>query len=171
MFCFVASTQLVLARDMTYQFGAGWRQIYANALLDKDTKRPRAENQINALEISYGISKDLQAGVVFGMLRNFNASILGPELRYDLHRLFDRGEEAWKYLHIFAEAKFLAKYGGDIKSGIVFHAPYFGIEILPFSNVDFAILTSGGLVIDMVEKSYIGITNAMFGDVGIRYYF
>jgi hypothetical protein len=126
---------------------------------------------MNGLELSYGIAKDMQAGVAFGFLRNMHAALLGPELRYDIHRLFDRSEESFKYLHVFLEAKFLAKFGGEIKSGIVFHAPYLGIEILPFSNVDFAILSSGGLVVDMVEKTYFGFTNSMFGDVGVRYYF
>lgn len=165
------SLQICSARETTYHFATGWRQLYTNAFLDKTTKTPRAETQVNGLEVTYGIAKDMHAGVAFGFLRNFHAALLGPEFRYDIHRLFDRNEETWKYLHLFLEAKFLAKFGGEIKSGITFHAPYLGVEILPFSNVNFAILSSGGLVIDMVEKSYIGFTNSMFGDVGIRYYF
>lgn len=167
----VLSVQICSARDLSYKVGAGFRQFYSNAFLDKDTKRERAEHQINGVELSYGISKDMQAGVAFASLANLHAALLGPSLRFDLHRVLERNEEAWKHVHVFAEAKFLAKFGNEIKSGITIHAPYLGIEILPFAGVDFAILTSGGLVIDFVEKSYWGITNSMFGDVGLRYYF
>lgn len=159
------------ARDLTYKFGAGFRQAYTNAFLDDTTSQPRAEQQVNGLEMTYGIAKDMQAGLFLGMLRNFDATLVGPKFRYDLHRLFDRDEESWKHINLYVEAAFLAKLGQEIKSGVTLHAPYFGLEIFPMTNVDFAVSVAAGLVVDIVKKNYIGFTNAMFGDVGIKYYF
>jgi hypothetical protein len=164
------SSTSVTARDVTYKFGAGYRQAYTNALIDKTTM-VAAATQVNGLEVTYGIAKDMQAGAFFGTTGNMDATLLGPTFRYDFQRLIARDAEVWRHLNIFAEIAFLAKFGKEIKSGVTLHAPYVGFEILPFANNNFAILTAAGAAIDFVERNKIGFTQGMFGDVGVKYYF
>jgi len=159
------------ARDLTYKFGVGYKQIYTNGFVDDATQAMGAPQQLNALQVSYGIAKDFQVGVLFGFQRDFNAFMAGPSLRYDLQRLIYRDAFLWDFLNIYTAAAFMLKSGGDIKTGLTVHLPYIGFEVMPFKEVNFAIESSAGLTIDLIEKSSIGFTNAMFGDVGLKFYF
>lgn len=159
------------ARDLTYKFGVGYKQIYTNGFVDDTTKAMGAPQQLNALQFSYGLAKDFQVGAVFGFQRDFDAFMAGPSIRYDLQRLIYRDAFLWDYLNIFTQAAFLLKSGGDVKTGLTLHLPYIGFEIMPFKEVNFAIESSAGLTIDLLEKSALGFTNSMFGDVGLRFYF
>ncbi|MBN8555031.1 MAG: hypothetical protein J0L93_06260 [Deltaproteobacteria bacterium] len=167
---FILLTSVTHARDLTYKFGAGYRQAYTNSLVNKDT-RAVTDKQMNGLEFTYGIAKDMQIGAFFGTTGNMNASLLGPKFRYNIERLFSRDETVWKHLNIFAELAFLAKLGKEIKSGITLHAPYLGFEVFPFSENNFSILTAAGASIDFGTQNRIGFTQGMFGDVGVKYYF
>lgn len=169
---FLFASQFVLqteARELTYKFGVGYRQATTNARVD-DSKAATA-TQLNGLEGIYGISNDLYAGAFFGFEPNFNFVMVGPKLRYDIHRLINRELEIWSSLNIFVEAAFLAKFGRETKGGLTIHAPYLGFEIFPFTANNFSISTSAGLVLDFVQKNRIGFTNGMFGDVGVKYFF
>lgn len=160
----------VEARDLTYKFGAGWKQSYSNAVVN-DSSRAYVAKQLNGIDLTYGLAKDLFVGAFFGFEGNFDYAAAGPKLRYDLQRLLDRDAPAWKYLNIFAEIAFLAKFGKTTKSGITIHAPDLGLEILPFSDLNFSIITSAGLTIDFVEQTRMGFTQGLLGDLGVRYYF
>lgn len=173
IFCFVffvLFVHQVSARDLTYKFGAGWKQFYTNARVD-ERSRAVSSLQLSGLDFSYGVAKDLQVGAYFGFLSNFDFAMAGPSLRYEFHRLINRNLDLWKHLHLFTEVAFLAKFGNESKSGICLHAPYFGLEILPVEAVHLSVTTSAGLVIDFVNENSLGFTQGLIGDLGIRYYF
>jgi hypothetical protein len=159
----------IFARDLTYKFGAGYRQVSTTARVNDDGTSPG--QHVNGLQLTYGVAHDLQIGTFFGFVSNFDFTMLGPTVRYDLQRLINRDASVWSNLHLFTEFAFFAKFGGNSKAGITLHAPYLGFEILPFGANNFAISTQAGLVIDFVKKNRIGFTQGMFGDVGIKYYF
>lgn len=159
------------ARDLTYKFGVGYRQAFTNIFVGKGTHADQENVQMNGLEASYGLAKDIQVGAFYGFGGNFHRNLLGPKLRYDFHRLFNRDAAVWNHLNLFTEVSFLVKYGSRVETGITMHAPDIGFEILPFDNNNFAILTAAGLVIDMNKTNRVGFTNGMFGDVGVKYYF
>ncbi len=168
--CVIGLSTEVSARDLTYKFGAGWRQSSTTAHVNKAGTAFEAR-QLNGLEVSYGVARDLHLGGFFGFLGNFDFAMAGPKFRYELHRLIDRDAAAWKHLHLFTEVAFLAKFGSEAKSGICLHAPYLGIEIYPLADARFAITTAAGLVIDFVEENRVGFTQGLLGDIGIKYYF
>jgi hypothetical protein len=160
----------VSARDLTYRIGAGWRQESATWVYKDGVANGRAA--LNGLEASYGIARDIQLGAFFGFARNFHFAMVGPKIRYDVQRLFNRDASVWQYLNIFTEAAFYTKFGSSAKTGIVIHAPYVGFEILPFSNNNLAIQMAGGLILDFVGKNSVSFTqNTLGGDFGLKYYF
>jgi len=167
---FLSLTSSTYGRDLTYKIGAGYRQAYSNAAVD-DKTGASAPVHLNGIEASYGIAKDLQVEAYFGFTRNFGFVMVGPELRYDLQRLFSRDFAAWQYLNIFAEAAFFTKLGNSSKTGIVLKLPYAGFEVMPFANNNFAISASAGLVLDFVSKNKVGFTQGLLGDLGVKYYF
>lgn len=158
------------ARDLTYKFGAGYKQFFTNGFVDKSGAKQSSE-QLNGLSLSYGIARDFQIEASFAMKRNFEAFLVGPGLRYDIQRLLSESLAAWNHLNIYTQVSFFMKAGDEVKTGIVLHAPYLGFEILPFESNDFAINASGGFAFDLFKKNMIGFTNGMFGDVGLKYYF
>jgi len=172
-FSFLALSTLVstsiMARDLTYKFGMGYRQT-TSTWVDESTNVP-TRLQLNGVEVSYTLAQDLTVSGFFGTERNLNFMAAGPKLRYDLQRLISRDSLAWQYLHLFTEVVFLAKFGDDAKSGVTIHAPDIGFEVFPFTNNNFAILTSAGLVIDFGGRKSVGFTQGIFGDVGVKYYF
>lgn len=159
------------ARDLTYKIGAGYKQIYSNGFVDDDTKTTLAPNQLNGIVLSYGIAPDLQVEGYFGFSRSFDSFATGPTLRYDFQRLISRNASIWNYLNLFTQLGFFVKAGTEVEAGIILQAPYFGFEVLPFSQNDFAIQTGAGLTVDLVEDNSLGFTDGMFGDVGVKFYF
>jgi hypothetical protein len=157
------------ARDLTYKFGVGYRQAYTNAHVKDDGTFP--SEQVSGLQLSYGAAQDLQLGGFFGFMPNFDFAMMGPTVRYNIQRLINRDSTIWNHLNLFVATAFLAKFGGESKGGITIHAPYLGIEILPFSTNNLAISTEAGLVIDFVKKNRVGFTQGLLGDLGIKYYF
>ncbi len=158
------------ARDLTYKFGAGYKQVFTNGFVNKAGVKQNAE-QLNGFTMSYGIARDFQIEANFAMKRNFDAFLVGPAVRYDIQRLLSESLAAWNHLNIFTQVSFLMKAGDKVKTGIVIQAPYLGFEILPFESNDFAINAAGGFAFDFMQKNMIGFTNGMFGDVGLKYYF
>jgi len=158
------------ARDLSYKFGAGYKQVYTNGFVNKAGAKLGSE-QLNGLSFSYGIARDFQVEATFAMKRNFDAFLVGPAIRYDIQRLLSESLAAWNHLNIYTQVAFLMKAGDEVKTGILLQAPYLGFEILPFESNDFAINASGGFAFDLMEENMIGFTNGMFGDVGIKYYF
>lgn len=162
--------QSLMARDLSYKFSTGYRQVYTSAKVPKNTK-DGTPYQVNGVEFTYGVAKDLQIGGYAGFNEGFDFVMMGPTFRYDIQRLINREASIWQHLNLFTEIKFLAKMGGESESGITIHAPYIGAEIFPFAENNFAISSSAGLVIDFVKDNKLGFTNAMLGDLGLRYYF
>lgn len=158
------------ARDLTYKIGAGYAQMYTNSLRDKKTNTV-SDAQIHGLQASMGIARDMHIGAFFGFKPNFGAMLIGPSFRYDFQRLISRDNAIWEHVNLFGQVAFLAKLGGDYKRGITIHAPTLGVEILPFSNNNLAFHSSAGCVIDLVDKSKIGFTQGLLGDLGVKYYF
>ena len=158
------------ARLLTYKTGFGYRQAYTNAMVDQGSNTIQSR-QVNGLEITYGVAPDMQAGFYMGFLGNFDFTLFGPKFRYNIERLLSRDEGTWKYLNLFVEGAFLGKFGGKTKSGLTLHLPYMGFEVLPFADNNFAISTSAGLVVDLIQENRIGFTNGIVGDVGVKYYF
>jgi hypothetical protein len=158
------------ARDLTYKGGFGYTQVFSNSVVPKGTNQgvPR---QINGLMGSYGIANDLQLGAFLGFEKNFDHFMVGPFVRYDIHRLLNRELMLWNHLNIFIQTAFLLRAGGEVEVGLTFQAPYVGFEIFPFTNNFFSIQTAAGVVVDLMKDSAFGFTNAMFGDVGVKYYF
>jgi len=158
------------ARDVNYKFSAGYKQVYTNGFVAESGQKLSSQ-QLNGVVASYGLAPDIHLGAYFGLERNFDAFILGPLFRYHFERLIYRNPSAWRYLNLFTDFGFFIKSGDDVETSLLIHAPSVGFEIFPFSEVDFAIETSAGLVIDLIEESMIGFTDGMFGDVGVRFYF
>jgi len=167
---FSTSYSATEARDLTYKFGAGYKQVFTNGFVNKAGVKQGSE-QLNGLTMSYGIARDFQIEATFAMKRNFDAFMVGPAVRYDIQRLLSESLAAWNHLNIYTQVAFLMKAGDEVKTGIVLQAPYLGFEILPFESNDFAINASGGFAFDLMEENMIGFTNGMFGDVGLKYYF
>ncbi len=165
-FIFIQSVQ---ARDLTYKVGAGYAQSTIG-VKDKTTNAVTL-TQLNGLQVTYGVAKDLQAGAYFGFQRNFKTAAVGPFIRYDFQRLISRDATIWKHLNLFTQVAFLTKLGSAQKKGITVQSPYLGFEILPFDQNNFALQTGAGVVFDMVDKTQISFTSGMFGDVGVKYYF
>lgn len=157
------------ARDLTYKYGVGYKQVSTNGFVVNGVAQE--PSQINGLSVSYGIARDMMVEGFFGMTKNFNQFMVGPSFRYDLHRLIVRDSRFWDHLNLFALASFLYKGGSDVDSGITLQLPNVGVEIFPFRDTHFAIHSSAGVNIDFVEKSEIGFTQGMFGDVGLKLYF
>jgi hypothetical protein len=158
------------ARDMSYKFGFGFKQVYSNGFVNKNDAES-GSIQLNGLNVSYGLARDFQVDVSFAVNRNFDSFILGPGIRYDIQRLLSESLAAWNYLNIFVQASFFIKSGDKVKTGVLVHAPYLGFELLPFEANDFAVQASAGLAFDFLKKNRFGFTQGMFGDVGLKYYF
>lgn len=158
------------ARDLTYKFGVGYKQAYTGAYV-RDNGGGTTAEQVHGLQASFGIARDLQLGAFFGFLSDFNLLLVGPSVRYELQRLISRDAAVWNYLHLYAEAAFLGKFGKEAKAGVTLHAPYIGFEILPFSENHFAIHTGAGLVLDFGGNTEVSFTQGLLGDLGVKYYF
>lgn len=167
---FAAVASSLEARENSHKFGFGYRQATATWIHD-DAARSAERVQVNGIEASLGLGSDVAVGAYWGMERNMHFMMVGPKVRYDFNRLITRDTFVWQYLNFFTEVAVLAKFGGEAKGGVCIHAPDIGFEIMPFSNNGFAILTSAGFVLDFGSRSRANITQGMFGDVGVKYYF
>jgi len=167
--CGLFFTTTLDARDLTYKIGAGYKQVYTNGFAKGE--EVSGPTQVHGLVGSYGIASDLMIEAFLGFTPNFNQFVMGPSLRYDFHRLLVREARFWEHLNLFAQASFFIKGGSDSDMGIVMQLPYVGFEIFPFSGNNFAIQTAAGVTIDLISKNRFGLTQGMFGDVGVKYYF
>ena len=159
------------ARDLTNRFGAGFEQVYTNGfVLDEGDAQTEAQ-QLNGLAVNYGVFPQFQAGAFFGFTRDFESFMIGPTLRYDFQTHLYRDQGFWNHLNLFIQSGLFLKEGSDVKTGLNWQVANLGFEIFPFSALDFAILSSAGVVVDIVEESDIGFTNSMFGNVGLRFYY
>jgi|GEM_PF-3896246 len=158
------------ARNLTYKYGFGYQQVYSNGFV-ADNGGGSSATQLNGMTATYSLAKDMQAGAYFGFERNFDAFMAGPTFRYDFQRLIHRDFSLWNHLNLFVQTALLIKAGRQTKTGLVLQVPDLGFEVFPFSNNDFSILSMAGLTVYLMEDNMIGITNGMFGDVGLRYYF
>lgn len=166
----LSSSASVEARDLTYKFGVGYKQVFTNGFVAENGAVGGAE-QLNGIHVSYGIARDFHVDVNFATRKNFDAFVLGPSVRYEIHRLVSQSLAAWNHLNIFVQSGFMVKAGDKVKTGLVLQLPYIGFDILPFEANDFAITASAGFAFDLLEENMIGFTNGMFGDVGLKYYF
>jgi hypothetical protein len=170
--CFVTTLALnsaVEARDLTYRMGVGFAQqsmSFVSSGLNTGTR-----SQLSGVHASYGLAADMQAGIFFGFQDNFDIAAMGPTFRYDLQRLLSRDSSIWNHLNIFSQVSFLVKFGSEIEKGVTLHLPFIGFEILPFEKNNFAISTSMGLMIDLMDETNISFNQAQFGDLSVRYYF
>jgi hypothetical protein len=154
----LAEVQTIQGRNMKDAITIGYRLAYTNAAVNSTTSIATSR-QLSGVEASYGITRDISVGGYFGFGSNFDFAMLGPKVRYDVHRLISRNSHVWDHLHLFVESGMFAKFGSESKFGVTFHLPYAGIEILPFKENNLSIKTAAGLVLD----------DAMFGDLGISY--
>lgn len=159
------------ARDLTYRFGAGYQQIFTNGFVPDGGNSVGAPTQLNGISASYGIARDMHIEAFAGFQQTFDLFVLGPGFRYDFQRLIYRDLSVWRYLNMYVKAAFMLKGGDQVETGIVMHLPYVGFEVLPFDSNNFAIHTSAGVAIDLLEDSQVGFTDGMFGDVGVKMYF
>jgi hypothetical protein len=169
---FVVTTMVgeTQARDLTYRLGVGYAQMSQYFVEDSQNGR-RELIQLNGIQATYGIARDMQVGAWFGMKEGFDVAGAGGLFRYDFQRLFSRDASLWDHLNLFGQVAMIAKLGSEQKSGVSLHAPTLGFEIMPFTRNQLAIATSFGLVIDFGGESNMSMTQSQFGDVGIRYYF
>jgi hypothetical protein len=164
-----ALNSAVEARDLTYRMGVGFAQqsmSFVPSGLSSGTR-----SQLSGVHASYGLAADMQAGIFFGFQDSFDIAAMGPTFRYDLQRLLSRDSSIWNHLNIFSQVSFLVKFGSEIEKGVTLHLPFIGFEILPFEKNNFAISTSMGLMIDMMDETNLSFNQAQFGDLSVRYYF
>lgn len=164
----IFSTQAI-ARDLTYRLGIGYSQATYYYIADQGGGESLSQAQ--GLDVSYGIAKDTQVGGFFGFTNNFDITLVGATVRYDIQGLINRDSMTWNYLNIFLKGGVYAKLGTEQAKGITIHMPAFGFEILPFERNNFAVGTTFGLIWDFKKKNKINLTQAQFGDLSIKYYF
>src|SRR5258708_5178838 len=110
LFYFVSGLFLISisveARDLSYKFGVGYREAFTTARVNDDAGPTAAPTQINGLEATYGITRDVLLGGFFGFVENFNFAMMGPTVRYNFERLINRDATIWNNLHLFTEVSF-----------------------------------------------------------------
>jgi len=166
---FVFGFSTLSARDLTYRLGVGYsqRSIYAV----QEGAKTGALTQLNGIEASFGLAKDMQAMAWFGFSPAMDYTATGVGFRYDLQRLFNQDASIWQNLNIFAMVDFMAKIGKDQEKGVSLRVPAIGFEVLPFDRNNFAISTNFGLLMDFGGESKLSLSGGQFGDVGVKYYF
>lgn len=148
------------SRELTKLIGMGWSQV------------PTLAGNCNALNLSYSPMDAVQVGVNAVFRKNADDLMIGGYGRYDLNSLITPRLSPWTYFNLYAKVGIYGRFGDKVDAGMTFHAPFIGVELFPFREVEFALSSEWGLIMDLVKPDSFAVgTNVdQLASVGLKLY-